>query len=103
MVQVAREHVEIERKFDVEETFTLPDLSRVPGVASVADPVEHTLEAAYHDTADLRLARAKVTLRRRTGGTDAGWHVKLPASAGARRELHSPLGRATRTVPRAVL
>ena len=100
---MAREHVEIERKFDVEETFALPDLSGVPGVASVADPVEHTLEAAYHDTADLRLARAKVTLRRRTGGTDAGWHVKLPASAGARRELHSPLGRATRTVPKAVL
>jgi CHAD domain-containing protein len=100
---VAREHVEIERKFDVEEGFTLPSLADVPGVASVADPVEHTLEAAYHDTADLRLARARVTLRRRTGGTDAGWHVKLPASAGARRELRSPLGRATRTVPKAVL
>ena len=100
---MAREHVEIERKFDVEEAFTLPDLSGVLGVASVADPVEHTLEAAYHDTADLRLARAKVTLRRRTGGTDAGWHVKLPASARARRELHSPLGRATRSVPKAVL
>jgi CHAD domain-containing protein len=103
VVQVVREHVEIERKFDVGEAFVLPDLSGVPGVASVGEPVEHTLEATYHDTADLRLARAKVTLRRRTGGTDAGWHVKLPASAGARRELHSPLGRATKTVPRAVM
>jgi CHAD domain-containing protein len=102
VVQVAREHVEIERKFDVEEAFVLPDLSAVPGVASVGEPAEQTLEATYHDTADLRLARAKVTLRRRTGGTDAGWHVKLPASAGARRELHSPLGRATKTVPKAV-
>jgi CHAD domain-containing protein len=44
-----------------------------------------------------------VTLRRRTGGSDAGWHVKLPAAAGARRELHSPVGRAARTPPKAVL
>ena len=96
-------HLEIEKKFDVEETFVLPDLSGLPGVAEVREPVEHHLEAAYHDTADLRLARAKVTLRRRTGGTDAGWHVKLPAVAGARRELHSPAGRATKNPPKAVL
>ena len=95
--------VEIERKYDVGEAFVLPDLAGVPGVASVAEPVEHTLEATYYDTADLRLARARVTLRRRTGGTDAGWHVKLPASAGARRELRSPLGRAVRTPTKSVL
>jgi CHAD domain-containing protein len=95
--------VEIERKYDVGEAFVLPDLAGVPGVVSVAEPVEHTLEATYYDTADLRLARARVTLRRRTGGTDAGWHVKLPASAGARRELRSPLGRAVRTPTRGVL
>jgi CHAD domain-containing protein len=100
---VAVEHLEIERKFDVDETFALPDLSGLPGVAEVREPVEHALEAAYHDTTDLRLARARVTLRRRTGGTDAGWHVKLPAAAGARRELHSPAGRAARTPPKAVL
>ena len=96
-------HLEIERKFDVEETFVLPDLTGLPGVAEVREPVEHLLEAAYHDTADLRLARARVTLRRRPGGTDAGWHVKLPPAAGARRELHSPLGRAAKTPPKAVL
>ena len=101
------QHLEVERKFDVDESFALPDLAAVPGlaagVASAAAPVEHVLEAAYHDTADLRLARARVTLRRRTGGTDAGWHVKLPAAGGARRELHSPVGRAARTPPKAVL
>lgn len=99
----ATEHVEIERKFDVEEAFELPDLSGVPGVASVGEPVVHELSATYYDTADLRLARAKVTLRRRVGGTDDGWHLKLPAAAGARRELHSPLGRAVKAPPRAVL
>ncbi len=96
-------HLEIERKYDVGEAFVLPDLAGLPGVGTVAEPVEHHLEAAYYDTADLRLARARVTLRRRTGGPDAGWHVKLPAAAGARRELHSPLGRASRTPPKAVL
>jgi len=100
---VASQHTEIERKFDVEETFALPDLSAVPGVASVGAPVVHELAASYYDTSDLRLAHAKITLRRRTGGTDAGWHVKLPASAGARLELQSPLGRALKAPPRAVL
>ena len=96
------EHLEIERKFDVDPSFVVPDLSGVAGVASVDEPAEHELAAVYHDTADLRLARARVTLRRRSGGTDAGWHLKLPAGS-ARRELHQPLGRATRTPPRTLL
>ena len=96
------QQVEVERKFEVPGAFTLPDLSTVPGVASVRGPEERTLEAVYHDTADLRLARARVTMRRRTGGPDEGWHVKLPAGDGARRELHSPLGRATTTPPEEV-
>jgi CHAD domain-containing protein len=96
-------HVEIERKFDVGPDFTVPDLSGVAGVASVADVEEIDLAATYHDTPDLRLLRSKVTLRRRTGGPDAGWHVKLPAAAGARLELHQPLGRAVKAPPAAVL
>jgi inorganic triphosphatase YgiF len=98
---VATEHLEIERKFDVEQTFVLPDLTGVGGAAAVDDPVEHQLEAVYHDTPDLRLLRARVTLRRRTGGPDAGWHLKLPAGAGAgaRLERHQPLGLATSLPP----
>jgi CHAD domain-containing protein len=99
---VPSQHLEIERKFDVPASFTLPLLTGLPGVAGVTGPEERLLEAVYHDTPDLRLARARVTLRRRTGGPDEGWHVKLPAADGARWELHSPLGRATRTPPRAV-
>jgi CHAD domain-containing protein len=94
--------MEVERKLDVPTTFALPDLSTVPGVTEVSGPEERSLEAVYHDTADLRLVRSHVTLRRRTGGPDEGWHVKLPAGNGARRELHSPLGRATKAVPKAV-
>ncbi|RBY75870.1 metal-chelation protein CHAD [Blastococcus sp. TF02-09] len=96
------DHLEIETKFDVPLSFVVPELDRVEGVASVDAPVEHALEAQYFDTADLRLAGARITLRRRTGGPDDGWHVKLPAAGDARRELRSPLGRATRRPPRAV-
>ncbi|WP_409329340.1 CHAD domain-containing protein [Trujillonella humicola] len=96
-------HVEIERKVEPGPDFALPDLTAVEGVAGVGEPVEHALAATYFDTADLRLARARITLRRRTGGTDAGWHLKLPAGDGAREERHHPLGPRRAVPPKAVL
>lgn len=87
---VVTEQLEVERKYDVDHGFVVPTLTGVPGVALVAPPVAHALEAVYLDSGDLRLVRARVTLRRRTGGADEGWHLKLPAGA-ARRELHLPL------------
>ena len=87
---MATEQLEIERKFDVGPEFVVPGLAGVPGIATAGPPVVHDLAAVYSDTADLRLVRARVTLRRRTGGPDEGWHLKLPATAG-RRELHLPL------------
>nr|WP_275585411.1 CYTH domain-containing protein [Blastococcus saxobsidens] len=91
--------MEIERKFDVGAGFEVPDLAGVPGIAAAGPPAAHDLVAVYHDTADLRLVRSRVTLRRRTGGPDEGWHLKLPAGA-ARRELHLPLGEAAGGPPR---
>jgi inorganic triphosphatase YgiF len=82
--------IEIERKFDVPDGFVLPDLA-APGVG-VSPPEVYQLSAVYFDTSDLRLAAVPITLRRRTGGTDAGWHVKLPVDADTRREQHFPLG-----------
>ena len=99
---MAGTQLEVERTLDVDADFVLPELTGVDGVASADPPVEHPLEAVYHDTVDLRLVRARVTLRRRTGGADAGWHLKLPAGAGARREVHEPLGRATKAPPKAL-
>ena len=61
----------------------------------------YELEATYFDTRDLALTAAGITARRRTGGHDAGWHVKLPVEEG-RFEVHEPLGRATKTVPKAL-
>lgn len=40
----------------------------------------------------MRLAADGITLRRRTGGDDAGWHLKLPVAAGVRDEIRAPLG-----------
>ncbi|WP_462187035.1 MULTISPECIES: CYTH and CHAD domain-containing protein [unclassified Frankia] len=82
---------EIERKFSVEPTFVLPKLGEVAGVATARTRKTVSLEAVYYDSDDLRLARNKITLRRRTGGADAGWHLKLPVRVGERDELQLPL------------
>ena len=58
------------------------------------EPTEFALSATYYDTTDLRLARSGLTLRRRRGGSDAGWHLKLPAGADSRDEVRLPLGQA---------
>jgi CHAD domain-containing protein len=81
---------EVERKYAPPPGASLPDLTAVPGIGAVSDPVTFTLEATYFDTAGLRLAANRVTLRRRYGGADEGWHLKLPAG-GARDEIHAPL------------
>jgi CHAD domain-containing protein len=102
------EGLETEKKYDVDAGTSLPDLSAIPGVGRVGDPHQAELEAVYFDTGDLLLASRRITLRRRRGGADAGWHVKLPPDAGAaagsgsaseegpgpRREIHAPLGQA---------
>ncbi|GGS49305.1 CYTH and CHAD domain-containing protein [Streptomyces violaceus] len=81
---------EIERKYESEDS-GLPDLTGVAGVAAVADKGVAHLDATYYDTVDERLAESSVTLRRRTGGSDAGWHLKFPVAPGVRDELHAPL------------
>ena len=90
--------VETEQKFDAEASSELPDLQEIKGVDDVAEPVTDHLEAVYFDTPSLALAARRLTLRRRTGGADAGWHLKLPAGTDQREEIHAPLGQ-PETVP----
>lgn len=78
---------EIERKYDVDAEARHPLLVGVGAVAVQGEPERHELVATYFDTADLTLAHHATALRMRTGGHDAGWHVKLPAEEG-RTELH---------------
>ncbi|AKK11540.1 CYTH and CHAD domain-containing protein [Corynebacterium uterequi] len=82
--------LEVEAKFAVDGTTVVPELTQLPGVHAVAGTQVHHLSAIYYDTADLRLTRAKVTLRRRSGGKDDGWHLKLPGDGG-RLELSAEL------------
>src|SRR5215472_18117737 len=91
--------IEVECKFSVGAGFVMPGLSAVPGVAAVTAPHTFGLSAIYFDTPGFRLATARITLRRRTGGTDEGWHLKLPPSGAARREVQAPLSAGTDTVP----
>ncbi|MGW2086025.1 CYTH and CHAD domain-containing protein [Streptomyces sp. NPDC001880] len=88
---------EIERKYEATMETRLPDLSRVAGVFAVAHRGVSELDAVYYDTEDLRLAADSLTLRRRTGGSDAGWHLKFPVASGIRDELREPL---SDTLPR---
>lgn len=101
---MAEVHREVERKYVADLDAELPPLTDLvagaaglPEVSAGAEPV--LLEATYFDTDDLRLAAAGLTLRRRTGGADAGWHLKVPAGADAREEVRLPTGRSVRTVP----
>ncbi|OLR92775.1 hypothetical protein BJP25_21840 [Actinokineospora bangkokensis] len=90
---------EVERKFEAGADYHLPELVGVAGAAAAAGPRRSDLDATYFDTADLRLAAAGITLRRRTGGEDAGWHAKLPVAPGVRDEVRRPLGEERKTVP----
>ncbi|OCB52717.1 CHAD domain-containing protein [Mycobacterium malmoense] len=84
-------HREVERKFDVGESTVSPSFEGIAAVARVDKSPTQTLDATYFDTATQDLARNKITLRRRTGGSDAGWHLKLPAGPEVRTEVRLPL------------
>lgn len=82
-----REH---ERTLSAPDGWTVPDLEIEGTTVERAGTVR--LDALYYDTPNLRLLARGVTLRRRTGGADAGWHLKLPAPGDARDEERRPLG-----------
>jgi CHAD domain-containing protein len=93
---VSDEQQEREDKYDVTSDFTLPDLD----VDASIDRVEvatYDLEATYFDTPEGFLRSHRITLRRRTGGKDAGWHLKLP-DGSSRTEIR--VDSAARSVPR---
>lgn len=94
-----QEQTETERKYDVDAGFVVPDLAGSGGVDSMGPPDVQHLAATYYDTDDLRLIGSRITLRRRTGGDDAGWHIKLPVGGDTRRELHFPLDLPGHPVP----
>ncbi|HEY5856082.1 MAG TPA: CYTH and CHAD domain-containing protein [Aldersonia sp.] len=85
-----REYLEREDKYDVDDDFVVPDVTEVVG-GTRAETSQVELVNAYLDTADGDLRNRKVTLRRRTGGADEGWQMKVPRHDG-RVEVQFPLG-----------
>ena len=96
------DHLETEQKYDTDDGFVLPELSGLPDLgglpelggrrpASGSEPKRLYLSATYFDTEGLDLNHHRITLRRRVGGSDEGWHLKLPVRKDTRQELHAPL------------
>lgn len=81
--------IETERKFVLAKGQELPDLEEVGRLG----PAERFgLVAVYYDTPDHRLYHGGLELRRRTGGHDEGWQLKLPTDDPDERiEVRLPL------------
>lgn len=86
------DYLETEQKYDADADFVLPDLSGLEGRVKSAGPRRYYLSATYFDTEELDLIRHRITLRRRVGGGDEGWHLKLPVRRDTRQEVRAPLG-----------
>ena len=79
MPTMIKSAIEQEIKLHVDQRFRLPDLTGEPLFRRV-------LTSTYYDTVHYSLARAKITLRRRTEHRKGVWQLKLPMD-GARREI----------------
>jgi CHAD domain-containing protein len=77
---------ELEWTLDVPADLTPSDVVDDAATIGLAltDGTSYTLDATYFDTSRFDLARRGATLRRREGGVDAGWHLKLPARTHSR-------------------
>jgi inorganic triphosphatase YgiF len=84
-------HLETEQKYDAGPDFALPDLRGLAGHARPTGRHRYYLSATYFDTDELDLIKNKLTLRRRVGGSDEGWHLKRPAGTDTRQEVREPL------------
>ena len=79
---------EREDKFEVDRDWVMPQVRRlVPDGGRVEDEVRR-LENTYFDTPSEGLRLFGVTLRRRIGGAETGWQLKVPAGT-SRTELQS--------------
>ena len=91
MTDATGKHLETEQKYDAAADFILPDLSGLGGHAKATGQQRYYLSATYFDTEELDLIKNRITLRRRVGGPDEGWHLKLPVRKDTRQEVRTPL------------
>src|SRR5260370_42529989 len=86
----ASRYLEVERKFDADESTQPPSFGGIAEVGRVEHAETQSLDAVYFDTPARDLALNRVTLRRRTGGLHAGWHLTLPAGPPRRTRRAAP-------------
>ena len=80
--------MEQEDKFEVDPDWVMPQLEElVPDGGRLSQEVR-ILDSTYFDTPRAGLRLFGITLRRRIGGTETGWQLKVP-SGTAREELQS--------------
>lgn len=94
---MAEQH-EREDKYQVPTGWVLPELASVLPADGVLETGTVRLSSRYFDTADRSLLGHRVTVRSRTGDTDTGWQLKLPAGRG-RTEVRLPAGAGHDQVP----
>ena len=79
---------EREDKFQVDHDWALPEVKRLVPQGGRLDQQVHKLDNTYFDTPGAGLRLFGITLRRRVGGSETGWQLKVP-NGTARTELQS--------------
>ena len=79
---------ELEDKFEVDADWLLPPIADLVPDGGRLDQDVRRLENTYFDTPSAGLRLFGVTLRRRVGGSETGWQLKVP-NGTARTELQS--------------
>jgi CHAD domain-containing protein len=79
---------EREDKFEVDGDWVMPQVVRLAPDGGRIDEEVRRLDSTYFDTPGAGLRLFGVTLRRRIGGAETGWQLKVP-SGNARTELQS--------------
>jgi CHAD domain-containing protein len=87
---------EREDKFEVDPDWVMPQLTGLVPDGGRLDQEVRKLDNTYFDTSRAGLRLFGVTLRRRVGGSETGWQLKVP-NGTARTELQS--GSRTKTLP----
>ena len=98
-MQGVRVVLEQEDKFEVDPDWVLPQLADLLPDGGRLDHEVRRLDNTYFDTPSAGLRLFAITLRRRVGGSETGWQLKVP-SGTARTELQS--GSRAKTLPPAL-
>jgi CHAD domain-containing protein len=87
---------EQENKFEVDADWVMPPIADLVPDGGRLDQEVRKLDNSYFDTPGAGLRLFGITLRRRVGGSETGWQLKVP-SGTARTELQS--GSRAKTMP----